>query len=89
MRVVTCVLLVGLLLMVVIGVRLRFDTFDAVLTYWGIAMSLGALAMGLAIGDLRQIRHYARRRRAERFGRLSAYIRRLERSRGAEQPSGQ
>ena len=88
-RVTTCVLLVAVLAMVVVGVRLRFDTFDAVLTYWGIAMSLAAIAMGLAVWDLRQVRSYARDRRAESFGRLSAYIRRLERSRGTEHSGGQ
>lgn len=87
-RATACALLVGQLLMVAVGVRLHFASFDAVLAYWGIAMVLSALAIGLAVWDLRQVRNYARRSRAESFGRLSAYIRRLERGRG-EQPSGQ
>lgn len=87
-RVTTCALLVGQLVMVAVGLRLHFTSFDGGLAYWGVALALAALAMGLAVWDLRQVRRYARRRRAESLGRMSAYIRRLERGRGA-QPSGQ
>ena len=84
----TGVLLVGLLIMVTVGVRLVFQTFDAAMAYWGIVMALSALAIGAATWDLRQVRRWARRERAESYGRLSAYIRQLERSRPQQQAGG-
>ena len=87
-RAVTGALLVGLLGMVAVGVRIGFQTFDAAMAYWGVAMSLAALAIASAIWDLGQVRRWARKRRAESYGRLSGHIRQLERSRPSEQAGG-
>ena len=87
-RTVTCCLLVGVLVMVAVGLRVTFGSFDDMMAYWGTAMVMAAVAMGMAIWDLRQVRGHGRRQRAEGFMRLSAYIRRLERGRGG-QPGGQ
>ncbi len=89
MRAISAGLLIGTLGMIAAGMSRRFADFDAVLGYWGVGLSLAALAMGLATWDLRILRTRSRRRRAESYGRMSAYIRQIDRRRDSEQASGE
>jgi uncharacterized membrane protein YbhN (UPF0104 family) len=88
-RAICAAVLISALGMIAVGMSRRFADFDAVLTYWGIGLSLAALAMGLATWDLRILRSRSRRRRAESYGRMSVYIREIERRRGSEQAGGE
>ncbi len=89
MRAISTGLLIGTLGMIGAGMSRRFADFDAVLGYWGIGLSLAALAMGLATWDLRILRTRSRRRRAESYGRMSVYIRQIDRRRESERAGGE
>ena len=89
MRAISATLLIGVLGMIGAGMSRRFADWDAVLGYWGVGLSLAALAMGLATWDLRILRSRSRRRRAESYGRMSAYIRQIDRRRESEQAGGE
>lgn len=89
MRAVAAALLIATLGMIAVGMSRRFADFDAVLAYWGVGMSLAALAMALATWDLRILRSRSRRKRAESYGRMSVYIRQIDRRRESEQAGGE
>lgn len=75
-----------LLVLVAVGARMHFSSFAAAVAYWGLCLLLAVGAIALAGWDLRLLGRVGRQRRAESYRRLSAYIRRLERSREGEEP---
>jgi len=86
LRIASAVVLVLLLGLVMVGARLRFGSAGAAFAYWALCLGLALAAMMMALLDLRLVRRTRVRRRAESYRRLSAYIRKLEQSRGERVP---
>lgn len=86
LRIASAVDLVVLLVLVAIGARLDFASATWMVVYWAVCLGLALAAMIMALLDLRLLRRTIGRRRAERYRRLSEYIRRLEQGRGRQVP---
>jgi len=83
-RATTCGLLVGQLILVAVGLRLRFATWNWGLIYWMGVTALSCVAMVLAIWDLRQVRRRARGMRAENLAWMSWLLRNLRHGPGTD-----
>ncbi len=86
LRVASAVDLVLLLVLIALGARIEFSTAQGAFAYWGLCLLMALGAMAMAVADLSLLRGTYGRRRAERFRRLSMYIRTLEQSRGGQVP---
>lgn len=81
LRVVSAVDLLVLLTLVVVGALIDFPGAGVAFLYWAACLLLALAAMIMALVDLKMLRTAHGERRAERYRRLSTYIRRVEQSR--------
>ncbi len=88
LRVVSAVDLLVLLALVIVGATLDFSSAGSAFLYWAACLLLALAAMIMAIVDVKMLRKTHGERRAERYRRLSTYIRRLEQSRSDGGSSG-
>ncbi len=87
LRIASAVVLLVLLALVMVGVRLDFVTASSAMAFWAVCLLLAVTAMIMAIYDLAMLRRRSGAHRAERYRRLSMYIRKLEQSREGQGPS--
>lgn len=88
LRIASAIVLVLLLAMVVVGTTVEFRSPEMAFAYWGGSLGLALTAVITAIVDLALLRRRFGRRRAERYLRLSKYLRALDRQRTDRVRSG-
>ncbi|GEM_PF-5136029 len=81
LRIASAAVLMVVLVLVMVGARLRFTSPEVAFAYWAGCLALVVLAMLMALLDLVLLRRTRGRWRAESYRRLSTYIRRLEKTR--------